>query len=527
MKETIKVNLGQRLFDLDTDAYDALKKYLDSLKQYFKKSPDEADEILQDIEQRMADILEEKSGNSKQVVTLEDITNLINMMGTTEEFDPGADNVEEKATSINDEKGAFPGSNNKNRHRLYRDIENNIFGGVCRGMAAYFDIDPIWVRLAWVLLFFLKGIGLLAYLILWLVVPAARTTAQKLEMNGIPINVENIEQAVKDEFKKVKENFRNIHSSEGYRRTQNALAEIFNVVGRICLVFLKVFLALAGVLLALIGIGLIVGLITISSFGFHHLYMPDMPFLYYFHPYLQSSPLFALALVLVILIPVFGIFIGFIKFIFNVRAQHHILSAFAWVIWILALILVISSVASGGKILSDRYKTVENNRLNMKSQKILYLAFNDESLAKDDKDLFNFFGKEFIHDKYERKYYLQPSIHIESSNDSDVYLKVERTLSIPLTDKNDDLEKLDYNWTVNDSALILDTKFNADEDEIWQLPNVQLTLLVPEGKKLRIEHEKTHLFVSEGRISGKFPREYYNKILIMKNGELQIVLEGK
>lgn len=525
MKETVKINLGQRLFDLDADAYDALKKYLDSLKQYFKKSPDEADEILQDIEQRMADILEEKSGNSKQVVTLEDITNLINMMGTAEEFDSGGDNMEEHAAPINDEKEAFPGTNNKNRHRLYRDIENNIFGGVCRGIAAYFNIDPIWVRLAWVLLFFLKGIGLLAYLILWLVVPAARTTAQKLEMNGIPVNIENIEQAVKDEFKKVKENLRNFHRSDGYSRTQNALAEMFNVVGRICLVFLKVFLVLAGVILALIGIGLIVGLITISSFGFHHLYMPDMPFLYYFRPYLQSSPLFALALFLVILIPVFGIFIGFIKFIFNVRTHHHILSAFAWVIWIIALILVILSVASGGKILSDRYKTVGKNKLNMKSQKILYLSFNDESLAKDDKDLFNFFGKEFIHDKYERKYYLQPSIQIESSNDSAFYLKVERTLSIPLSNRDDELDKLAYRWTFHDSALILNTKFDVDQDEIWQLPKVQLTLLVPEGKKLRIEHERKHPFVSEGSISDNFPREYYNKVLIMKNGKLQEALK--
>ena len=56
MKETVKVNLGQRLFDLDMDAYEVLKKYLDSLKRYFKKSPAEADEILQDIEQRLLDI---------------------------------------------------------------------------------------------------------------------------------------------------------------------------------------------------------------------------------------------------------------------------------------------------------------------------------------------------------------------------------------------------------------------------------------------------------------------------------------
>jgi phage shock protein PspC (stress-responsive transcriptional regulator) len=525
MKETVKVNLGQRLFDLDIDAYAALKKYLDSLKQYFKKSPDDADEILQDIEQRMADVLQEKSGNSKQIVTLANINDIINMMGTAEEFDSDSDIEKEGAIPKNDEKEAFSGSYNKTHRHLYRDTENNIFGGVCAGMAAYFDIDLVWIRLIWVVLFFLKGIGLLAYIILWIVVPAARTTSQKLEMNGIPVTVENIKQAVKSELRKVKDNMNRFHRSETYQRAQSGFEELLHLLGRVVLTFLKVFLVFVGIAMAFLGVALIFGVITISSFGIHQLYIPEIPFLYYIQPYLTNTLLFILALSIVILVPVCSILAGLIRIIFNIKWREHFLSAIAWLIWIFALIFLIVTLASGAKHLSNRRVTMETNKLNLKSEKILLVSFNDENNAKSNLELFNFFGKEVIHDQYEKTYYLHPSIHIKQSSDSVFYIQLERSQSFPLSDKYYDLSNTPYRWNLNDSNLIINTSFNVDDNKIWQLPRLQITILVPEGKRIQIDKGGKSELIFDNKFNQTKSKEYFDKVLIMKNGELQIVFK--
>ena len=175
MKETIKINLSQRLFDLDADAYENLKEYLDALKKIFDRSPEESEEILHDIEQRIADLLQEKLGSSKQVVTNADIEEVIKKLGTAEDFARENGQTEsENFTSGSEEKGQQGDSFQRAHRKFYRDIDNNIIGGVCSGLGAYFNIDPVWIRVALLLLFFLKGFGLLIYIILWAVVPSAR-----------------------------------------------------------------------------------------------------------------------------------------------------------------------------------------------------------------------------------------------------------------------------------------------------------------------------------------------------------------
>ena len=224
MKETVKINLSQRLFDLDADAYTRLKDYLDALTRYFsQKSPHEAEEIIQDIEQRIADLLAGKLGERKQVINLADVEDVIAGMGTIEDFNMEEGNEE---TSQEQRSSHQEETYGDRRRQLYRDLDNNLIGGVCSGIGAYFSIDPNWIRVVFVILFLLKGFGLLAYLILWAVVPAARTTAQKLSMKGRPVNVENIENAVKEEFVRIKDNVRRFPENESFKRAQSVFVEI-------------------------------------------------------------------------------------------------------------------------------------------------------------------------------------------------------------------------------------------------------------------------------------------------------------
>ncbi|HRR92978.1 MAG TPA: PspC domain-containing protein, partial [Bacteroidales bacterium] len=89
-------------------------------------------------------------------------------------------------------------------HRMYRDPDNRMIGGVCAGIAAYWHIEPLVIRIIFLALVFAGGLGLLIYLILWIVLPEARTTAQKIEMRGEPVDIHNIKESVKREFEQVR-----------------------------------------------------------------------------------------------------------------------------------------------------------------------------------------------------------------------------------------------------------------------------------------------------------------------------------
>jgi phage shock protein PspC (stress-responsive transcriptional regulator) len=199
MKKTLTINLAGLVFNIDEDAYYRLQDYLENIKTYFSEEK-EVDDIMHDIEIRIAELLGEKITPSRQVVTLQDIEEIIKIMGEPHEFgDPGKE-----------KKRTYYRTSTK---RVYRDPDNRILGGVCGGLGAYMAIDPIIVRIIFIIIFFGFGAGLLIYLILWIIIPEAKTTAQKLEMRGEPVNVSNIGGFVKEEF----ENFKNSFKSKKKR----------------------------------------------------------------------------------------------------------------------------------------------------------------------------------------------------------------------------------------------------------------------------------------------------------------------
>jgi len=196
MKKTFTVNLGSMVYSIDDDAYLVLKDYLDSIEEYFAGDKDRED-IMNDIEGRISELFASVLNPGKQVISLRDVEHVINVMGDPREIS----GAEKKATSW--QKRGY----RSRPRRLYRDPDDRVIGGVCGGLGAYFDIDPLIMRIIFVILFFVF-FGVIIYLILWLVVPEARTTIQKLEMRGDPVNVSNIGRFVKDEYESVKKSFR-------------------------------------------------------------------------------------------------------------------------------------------------------------------------------------------------------------------------------------------------------------------------------------------------------------------------------
>jgi phage shock protein PspC (stress-responsive transcriptional regulator) len=195
MKITVSINLGGYSFDIDEDAYSELKRYLKNLEMHFA-GEESSSEILSDIETRMAELLRSKLTGYKQVITAADVSEVISIMGDPEDF---SDN---EGPSRKD-KFSKPGP-----HRMYRDPDKRIIGGVCAGMGAYWDTEPWIIRVIFLALTMAGGLGILIYLILYVVLPEAKTTAQKIEMKGDPVNIHNIKDSVKKEFDTVRKNMK-------------------------------------------------------------------------------------------------------------------------------------------------------------------------------------------------------------------------------------------------------------------------------------------------------------------------------
>jgi len=204
MNKTININLGGYSFVIDEDAFETADNYLHTLTQHFGKG-EGADEIMQDIETRMGELINRTKG-TRTIVNKLDILEAISVLGTPEELkdiDFSNTGSSKKAT------GSFQLKTGK---RLYRDPNDKILGGVCSGLAAYFGIhDTVWVRIAFFLFTMLAGSGVLIYVVLWAIIPPARTVSDRLEMMGEPTNVNNIAKMVKEELEqfsdKVQEKF--------------------------------------------------------------------------------------------------------------------------------------------------------------------------------------------------------------------------------------------------------------------------------------------------------------------------------
>lgn len=198
MNKVMNINIGGIVFHVDEDAYNKLERYLREIRRHFKNKSDN-DEIITDIESRIVELFQQKLNNTKEVITIEDVNDVINTMGKPRDFSEETDNV------------PYDNIHQVFKKRLFRDIENRMFGGVCSGLGAYFRLDPIIFRIAFIVAT-IFGISILVYLIMWLIIPPARTIEEKLEMQGDPVTMSNIEKSIREELNNIRDKVDNMAS---------------------------------------------------------------------------------------------------------------------------------------------------------------------------------------------------------------------------------------------------------------------------------------------------------------------------
>lgn len=197
MNKVFNINLGGYPFTIDEDAYTYLSDYLTSIHNHFRDS-EGYEEITGDIEARMAELFQDQL-SGRPIVTIKDINSAIAIMGTPEDF--GAEPIDDTT-----QKESVAGKKYKTGRRLFRNPDDEVVGGVCSGLAAYFGIeDPVWMRIAWIVFTFSGGLGIPAYIIMWIIVPAAETAGDRLAMRGEKINVSNIGKIVEEEIESFSE----------------------------------------------------------------------------------------------------------------------------------------------------------------------------------------------------------------------------------------------------------------------------------------------------------------------------------
>lgn len=229
MKEITRIHLAKTPYDIELDAKEVLQKYLSEIKQMMG-----SEDTMYEIEARMVELLGERGVQNNGIITMSDVEDLRSKMGLPKEFSD--------SESTEDSQADLAPSNSPAK-RLMRDTDNAIFGGVCAGIAAYWGINPLWVRLLFIISPFITfGTALLVYIIIWISLPEAKTAAEKLQMRGEPVTLDSLKKAA--------------NNSESKYRAKETLAKIL----RICLA-LGLFFTTLG-LLAVLVVGSITGIMA-------------------------------------------------------------------------------------------------------------------------------------------------------------------------------------------------------------------------------------------------------------------------
>ncbi len=316
MKKTVSINLNGLVFYIDEDAYQRLRTYLDKIERWFS-GKEGAKEIISDIENRIAELFEQRVKPGTGVVTKALVEEVVEIMGEPEEFEDASAEKTENTANIS-------GSGYVPPKKLYRDIEDRVFGGICSGIAAYFNVDTVLVRVIFGILPFVSvGVIIPVYIVLWIALPPAVTTVQRLQMKGEPINISNIEKTIKDEYEDVKNRVGKIRDTDTYKKGKN----FFRNMSKGDKTLLIVVLVLVAVALLFghsnpIHIMSFNNMIPLEAMNFHypgfHFHIPIALILILVLIALLVKPLFKVILYLIAILFIGGLLIKLIFWLFGV-----------------------------------------------------------------------------------------------------------------------------------------------------------------------------------------------------------------
>jgi phage shock protein PspC (stress-responsive transcriptional regulator) len=504
------------------------------LKQHFEKKEGGA-EVVDDIEMRIAELMSEKLSGSKQVVTLEDVNEIIAQLGQPFEFDDDRNSQEESG-----QKEPFTTSQPKNRKRFYRDGDHKVFGGVCSGLGAYFDIDPVIIRVFFCLAFLFAGSSFWIYLILWFAIPEARTTAEKLEMSGEPINIDNIEKKIRTEFDEIKNRFgsyknevkdgvnnikHQVNTQNGMDRFLAILNDIFGHLGRL-------IASLIGIFFILIGVSVTFALfisffpfshaVNFSDFGIPTMSIPQ--FLDFIVVGGVSKTLTIIGLVIFVAIPMVMLIYSGLKLIFNWHQRVRFLGISTFLVWLCGAILLAIVTA---EILSDRAESdtvVVNSTIVQPKNNTLYLDLTVDSIPRNfqlSEKCSNFDTKSRVFKNEQINFGAPRFIFKKSENDFFKVVIRKYSRGKDFMTAHNQANVIEYQFTQAGDTLMFNPFFNWTQSKVWLQQSVDVILYCPANKNMLFKDnfQKFTCLNSENN----FIEWYINQRIFVENDQLQLV----
>jgi len=542
MNRTITMNLGGIIFHIEEDAYDRLNKYLSTIKGYFKES-EGCDEIMHDIEARIAEMLQGKVSNIKQAVLLADVEAVTAVMGKPEDFagESGGSEQQNKSSNSANSDGSSNAQSGR-RRRVFRDTDEKIVGGVCSGIANYFDLDPIWLRGAFAISLFVFGTGFLLYVILWIIIPEAKTTAEKLEMRGEKVDINNIGKAVNEEFegfKKRMNDFSNdVKSPQNKERMRSTMQKIVAFIGEVLRSFIKFLGKGVAFFLTFIGIALMIGLLA-TIFGRGTISVFDSPGAsIHFSLYELSSAilpdsvpisLVVIGIILLFGVPLISMIYRGVKFLFNIKQKNRIVKYTANVLWLFGLALVVYIGIQIGTDFSEEASVRQNMNIIQPKGNTLYVDLKPSS--EDDLEItYNHHHKIRLGDwtmisKDENKFRLgYPVMNIvPSTTDNFELVAVKSAQGVDRKEAEYRAKKIDYSINQVDSTIQFSSYFDIDNADKLRGQDVKLVLKVPVNKVIFLSKRMEKIIFDIDNVNDALDSDMVNRKWVMTTQGLECI----
>lgn len=480
MNKTYPINISGIIFYIDEDAFAILDNYLNSLKAHYLKTEDGA-EIIQDIESRIAELFSEKVDQSKQVISRLEVDEVIGKLGRVEDIDEDSDEPEHQ-NSNHSTNGNF-------KRKYYRDSDDGMIAGVATGLAHYFGVDVIFIRILFLLLIIGGTLGLWIYAILWIISPAAKTTTEKLEMKGEPINISNLEKKVKEEYENVKNSITNKKPGQ---KVKYIITKIFSLIAQILKgifsilkgIFGFTFLVIGVVFLSVIASYFIFDstLLSLSNNGWFGI--PIQEILIHFADEKQSQILL-ISFFFIIIIPIISLTYQGVKLLFNFKSNNKAFGIIALVLFLFSAIIFGLSLSDIAKKFRSE-KSVTNN-IGLAHQSSLNVRIIDNSLNIDsDKICFEDHSEEFIITA--KQILVKAELEVKESKDSLIHIEFYKTSrGSNKQEAMKQLDRIDYNYEFKNDTLVLD-HYLIIEDE-FRGQEVEVHISLPENCKIEITNE--------------------------------------
>ena len=542
MNKTVTINISGIIFHIEEDAFDKLSKYLSTIKGYFSKA-DGGNEIMSDIEARIAEMLQGKTSPVKQVVLMSDVDFVMDSMGKPEEF--AGDTTENTSeTNNSDAYNAGDDSGEPIKKRLYRDGDSKVLGGVCSGIGHYFGIDPVWLRIALLLMFFFAGTGFLLYLILWIAIPEAKTTNERLAMKGEKADINNISKAVKEEAEQLKkrmekygEEFKNMAADNrmmprnSVEKVVDFLTDVFSNIG-------KVLLKIVGVFMVIIGILFFLGLSS-SVFGLSFMTNSTNGGEWIDLLLLDGKDFYfgILGLALFAGVPIIMMIYGGIKILFKIKYSNRWVNLSAGIIWLFGFLMLLYV---GIKTASDFSKTAKvRENFSVTQKETLYLKMhetpvNSIELHESDND-----------EEGEKNYHRHSrgdNDYMIGTNNGTKYLLGHAQLNIikSQTDKieivivkeakggnkssaTDRAKNISYVISQTDSLIEFDNLFKVNNADKFRVQDLTVIVKLPVGKVIYLDKSLENMIYDIENVTNTYDGDMINRRWMMTENGLKCI----